>query len=210
MAENRVIIVHLRRPGKNLDESRSDPFWEFGSFGITGCHKENLMNPKNASRLEGVCFAFAQGGKQGTRLVYLTPPVEIVPHRSCVEAKWLPPKMPFRYDSAPILVSNSQESDFPVLTAGLTAVRRSTLEGKFASKYRAAATDLDDELAKELIQIYEERRVDPDSAIARAYVDALPWSPPRPDSDRKETYKKMERKAGRSKQRDVCGGRKRC
>ena len=39
MEQPPVFIVHLRRPKKNdPEEMRSDPFWEFGSFGCTGCH----------------------------------------------------------------------------------------------------------------------------------------------------------------------------
>jgi len=192
MSGHHVIIVHLRRPRTtNPKESRSDPFWEFGSFGITGCHNRNLMNPRNAHKLEGVRLAFAQGGNQGTRLVYLTAPVKIDRHRSCIEARWSPAQMPFRYDSAPILVSNKAKSHFPKLAAGLKAVMRSTLEGKFASKYRSAATYLGDGVANELVKIHaEKRRGAPASEIARSYVDALPCIPPLPDGDREQAYTK--------------------
>lgn len=43
MRDERVIVVHLRRP-KNASDMRDDPFWEFGSFGITGCHAHDLRN----------------------------------------------------------------------------------------------------------------------------------------------------------------------
>jgi len=215
VSEHRVIIVHLRRPKNAADESRSDPFWEYGSFGITGCHTTNLMNPRNACKLGGVRLAFAQGGKQGTRLVHLTPPVEIVGHPShpeakCLEAKWSPPRWPFRYGSAPILASNHAKSDFPKLAASLKAVRRNTAESKFASKYRTSATYLDDRLGSELIAVYTEKRKGaPASQIARSYVDALPWPPRRPDGDREQKYTTALEKA-RSKRRDACGGRKEC
>jgi hypothetical protein len=64
VSAHRVIIVHLRRP-KTADpkESRSDPFWEFGSFGITGCHSENLMHPRNSRKLEGVTPRICAGRK---------------------------------------------------------------------------------------------------------------------------------------------------
>lgn len=39
----KIFIVHLRQPSNNADEKRSDPFWEFGSFGLTGCHCKNLL-----------------------------------------------------------------------------------------------------------------------------------------------------------------------
>src|ERR1022692_741575 len=84
-----VIIVHLRRPGSRNDK-RSDPFWEFGSFGITGCHERNLLSLRNAEKLDGVRLAFAQGGPKGTRLVHLTPPVKIIPHQHYIEAQWSP------------------------------------------------------------------------------------------------------------------------
>ena len=211
MSGHHVIIVHLRRPRTtNPRESRSDPFWEFGSFGITGCHNRNLMNPRNARKLEGVRLAFAQGGNQGTRLVYLTAPVKIDRHRSCIEARWSP-EMPFRYDSAPILVSNKAKSHFPKLAAGLKAVRRSTLEGKFASKYRSAATYLGDGVANELVKIHaEKRRGAPASEIARSYVDALPCIPPLADHDREQAYAKALDKQRRPRRQDKCGSRERC
>ena len=31
-----VILVHLRQPRSVLGESRTDPLYEFGSFGLTG------------------------------------------------------------------------------------------------------------------------------------------------------------------------------
>jgi hypothetical protein len=58
-----VVLVLLRRPNRsNPREMRSDPFWEFGSFGCTGCHTTNLMNIRRADELAGVRFGFAQGG----------------------------------------------------------------------------------------------------------------------------------------------------
>lgn len=207
MAENRVIIVHLRRPRKDPEETRSDPFWEFGSFGITGCHRKNLMNHKNEEKLEGARLAFAQGGGQGTRLVHLTPPVKIIRNQSGIEAQWSPKEMPFRYDSAPILApaaSDSAKSQFPKLAATLRAVDRTTPPSQFASKYRATATCLDDELANEMIEIYDEKRNRaPRSEIARCYIDALPWPPPLRDDEREQTYAKCCDGACSSKRRDA-------
>lgn len=209
MSGHHVIIVHLRRPRTtNPKEGRSDPFWEFGSFGITGCHNRNLMNPRNAPKLEGARLAFAQGGSEGTRLVYLTAPVKIDQHRSRIEARWSPAQMPFRYSSAPILVSNNAKSHFPRLAAGLKAVRRSTLEGRFASKYRSAATYLDDRVADELIKVYaEKRREAPALEIACSYVDALPCIPPLPDGDREQAYAKaLDKQRGPERQEKAAVG----
>ena len=79
MNPSNIVIVMLRRPNKNdQGEMRSDPFWEFGSFGCTGCHRRNLLSPKRAKELEGLRLAFAQGGPEGMKLVHLTPPVSVV------------------------------------------------------------------------------------------------------------------------------------
>jgi hypothetical protein len=61
----------LRRPGKN--DRRTDPFWEFGSFGCTGCHEKNLLHPMNCQIRNGDRLAFVQGGKCGLRLLLVTP-----------------------------------------------------------------------------------------------------------------------------------------
>src|SRR5450631_2635260 len=102
MATDQIVIVHLRRPGR--DDPRNDPFWEFGSFGTTGCHRDNLLNPKKIHELEGVRLAFAQGGKAGFKLVFLTPRISTVKYRNLAETRWQPPSMPLKYDEAPILV----------------------------------------------------------------------------------------------------------
>ena len=62
-----IRIVMLRRPRKDGKEMRSDPFWEFGSFGITGCHANNIMHPKRCKELEGTRLAFAQGGPDASK-----------------------------------------------------------------------------------------------------------------------------------------------
>lgn len=200
MSTDRVIIVHLRRPKSDASEKRSDPFWEFASFGITGCHGKNLMNPNRQDRLSGVRLAFAQGGKEGTRLVYLTPPVEIVHHGGRLEAKWSPPEKPFRYRDAPVLASNKASSDFPRLEASFRAANRKENEGKFSSCYRNRTSALEETLAKEIIAVYNRRRKQANnSAFARCYADALPWNPPNVDGDRLETYTEELAKARDSK-----------
>ena len=213
MSKDQVIIVHLRRPTSKPDEKRSDPFWEFGSFGITGCHSNNLMNPKNADKLNGVRLAFAQGGNRGTRLVYLTPPVKITKHRGRIEAFWAHPKdhkMPFRYDDAPILASNKAESEFPKLAKSVMSVRRRKQEGQFASKYRSSATCIPDGLADEMIRIYTKKRMKAQgSEIARFYWEALPWCPPLPDRNRKQTYDQRRNEACGTKRSRGCVGGKR-
>jgi hypothetical protein len=206
--KDRVIIVHLRRPTAEPSEKRSDPFWELGSFGTTGCHSKNLMNPKNEGRLKGARLAFAQGGKQGTRLVYLTPPVKIVNHGGRIEALWAPQK-PFRYGSAPILVSNTSKSHFPHFAATIETVGRTTPEGQFASNFKSRTSCIAEGLASELIHIYARKRKEAQrSDIARFYEDALPWPPPLVDRNREQTYTQCLNEARGSKPRSECGSRK--
>src|SRR3954470_21807193 len=110
MDEPRVFFVHLRRPKRDPDERRDDPFYELGSFGCTGCHSTTLFHPRHARELEGSKLAFIQGGALGARLVFLTPPITVTVWRDRCEARWVPPvngKMPFKYAQAPILAYNS-------------------------------------------------------------------------------------------------------
>jgi hypothetical protein len=204
--EHNVFVVHLRRPKsrrENPKEMRSDPFWEFGSFGITKCHRTHLMNRRHVHELEGARLAFAQGGKQGTRLVHLTPPVKIIEHPDCIEARWTPKEMPFRYASAPILISNQDDSDFPEFGASIEIEGRRTVEGQFSSNFRSLTKCIESRLAGELIKIYtRKRRQAPQSAIASGYADALPWRPPTIDPDRKATYKRL---LGRARQPGMDG-----
>ena len=84
-----VFIVMLRRPLKN--DRRSDPFWEFGSFGCTGCHGKNLLHPKNCQIRNGDRLAFVQGGKSGLRLLLVTPPVQCIKYPIArIEVRWAP------------------------------------------------------------------------------------------------------------------------
>lgn len=215
MQRDRVIMVLLRRPKRQTEcpnEMRSDPFWEFGSFGLTTCHSKNLMHLDSADSLDGSRLAFAQGGKSGTRLVFLTPPIKAVPHRNCVEAKWVPAEMPFRYSNAPILVSNKQASDFPEFAATTRPNGRTSIEGQFASNFRSRKRFIENDSANELINIYTySRKIAPDSVIAKSYLDAMPWHPPKKDHNRRKTYDQLLKKAGK-KQLAKCdtGNRSTC
>jgi hypothetical protein len=197
MGDARVILVMLRRPRlNNPNEMRTDPLWEFGSFGCTRCHRANLMNPAKLTELEGVRFAFAQNGPYGIKLVYLTPPIRTLHHGSFGEAKWSPPEMPFTYSSAPILVNNLGASDVPLLMEMLIGVRRGSNVARFASKFRSTRQPLPPSVAKQVIAVYERQRSNGGSgSIARSYVDALPCAPPRVDHNRKATYQQLLERA---------------
>jgi hypothetical protein len=199
MPEPRVVIVHLRRPKlSNPKEMRSDPFWEFGSFGLTGCHSTNLMNQKKSSELNGVRFAFAQGGELGMRLVYLSPPIKIAIHGSLCEAIWQPRKMPFKYSAAPVLIDHLGGSDFPLLKRLLKRTDRGGWLGRFSSRFRSRRQPLEAELSQELVRGYERARSSASaSALSRIYVDALPYAPPIVDPDREATYSDRLEKARR-------------
>lgn len=197
MAKTTVVIVHLRRPRRsNPKEMRSDPFWEYGSFGLTGCHRKNLMNPKKFQELNGIRLAFAQGGKLGVKLVYLSPPIRIVRHVACCEATWQEIKMPFKYSAAPLLIDMNGHTDLPALKEFLKRTDRSGWLGRFSSRFRSRRRSLEEKLAEELVRVYETKRKHASaSKLARVYVDALPYPPPHVDGDRESTYSKLIEKA---------------
>ena len=186
-----IIIVYLRQPhSTNPNESRDDPFWEFGSFGCTGCHRRNLMSMRKLEELRGCRLAFVQGGRGEIRLVYLTPTVDIRYHLHCGEIVWQPPEMPFAFTSAPVLINNDCQSDVPSVVDLLINVNQSTPCAKFASKFRSRRTPLPAHIAQELTIVYDQF-ANLKAQRARLYVDALPYEPPKPDRDRRTTYKEL-------------------
>lgn len=200
MPDARVVVVHLRRPHlSNPKEMRSDPFWEFGSFGLTGCHSKNLMNPNKSSELNGMRFAFAQGGELGMRLVYLSPPIKIARHKSLCEAVWQPHEMPFKYSAAPVLIDHAGNTDFPLLKRFLKRTDRGGWLARFSSRFRSRRQPLEVQLGEELVRVYEKaRRAARASALSRFYINALPYSPPTVDRDRETTYSTRLDKARRA------------
>ena len=199
MHGERVTIVHLRRPRRRSD-TRNDPFWEFGSFGITGCRDRDLLHSKTACDLKGIRLAFAQGGKLGTRLVFLSPPVSrVVTYRNCSEAIWSPREMPFRYERAPLLIDNKGDTKFPLLKRLLQGGNRSTWVGQFGSNFRTSKRFLSDKVAHEIVRVYDRfRRSEGRSAVAKNYVEALPGRrEPSPPSVRRGRYKRCRLKVKR-------------
>lgn len=212
MAEPRVFFVHLRRPGHKNDQ-RDDPFYEFGSFGCTGCHSWNLLHRRNAGDLDGARLGFVQGGADGSRLVFLTPAVNVKKWVDHCEVKWTPAEMPFKYTEAPVLVSNDGTTDFPLVMKLILTSRRTTstgkrisLERRFASKVRSLTRELDTNLAKEIIAIYTRRRKDVTS-IASAYHEALPFTK-KIDANRRVTYRELVDELSAVRRRCVSRGRR--
>lgn len=191
----RVVVVILRQPdGNNPKEMRSDPFWEFGSFGCTHCHEHNLMNPAKATRLIGARLAFAQGGREGFKLVFLSPPITIRNHTNCCEAHWEegPKRMPFKYGRAPLLVNNKGETDFPALKRMIESVQRSTWIGKLASGFRARCCDVPTTVAQEIINRYHHRvRAANAADFAESYEQAMDTAPCTIDRNRADTYRRL-------------------
>ena len=191
----RTFVVMLRQPRRSdLGEMRTDPFWEFGSFGLTGCHGRNLLHPRNWSELAGSRLAFAQGGPNSVRLLALTPPVEVVVHPSgSVELRWSPSTMPFRFEDAPRLVDNFGDGDAPCLEATLRTVNRTTMCGAFGSRFRSRSHPLPDHIAEEIRSLALLHR-----PLADSYLDALPYPPRIRDSNREETYRLFLEQVGSS------------
>lgn len=193
MVEPKVILVNLRRPKlRDPYEMRTDPLWEFGSFGCTGCHKRNLMNPNKIHLLEGARLAFAQGGDAGFKLVHLSPPVITVDHGDFAEVRWFPVTMPLKYARAPLLINNEGESDFPLLRKFLAHTRRPSWESKFASRFRSRREPVEKDVSKEIIEVFERLSIlDRPELFASTYVDALPYPPPKIDHNRQQTYLRL-------------------
>ena len=195
MIEPKVIIVILRRPNRsNPKEMRSDPFWEFGSFGCTGCHKRNLMNPHKIDLLNGARLAFAQGGPDGFRLVYLTPPIETFRYGHFAEVKWSHKNRPFKYSQAPLLIKNDGDSDFPLLKKFIKNADLIGWEAKFASKFRSRRRPLETRIAKEITRIFDQKAISSKAKLfISKYYDALPYPPPKIDNNRQQTYSKLKK-----------------
>ena len=193
--EPRVVVIVLRLPRRaDPNEMRTDPLWEFGSFGCTGCHRRNLMNPRRLAELNGARLAFAQNGPHGFKLVHLTPPVRMLHHGSFGEAKWSPAEMPLSYDSAPTLVNNLGFSDIPNLLNMIRVVDRGTPVAQFASKFRSSRVALPSTVGQQMIAAYERVRSE-GGVVAKSYVDALPWLPTHVDDDREATYRRLLRRS---------------
>jgi len=192
----KVIIVLLRRPIRsNPKEMRTDPFWEFGSFGCTGCHRRNLLNPKSISELAGVRLGFVQGGHCEMRLVLLTPPITIERHKIRCETKWSPTK-PFRFDRAPLVIDNEGNTAFPCLLPEFADTDRTTLVGCFSSAFRTRRHPLPAHVGNALIHRWDKYcKHATEESFAQSYEQVLPFPPPTVDHDRERSYHRAVRES---------------
>lgn len=169
-----VFIVHLRQPEKRSDY-REDPYWETGSFGCTGCHAHNLMSAKHRHLPDGARLAFVQGGDDGSRLVFVTPPITVHPRGEHVEARWKPTTMPFRYDRAPLLLDAGGASDFRNFRQHVLNGNGASPTHKVSSRYRSRVHPLPAPLAAEIVNGFEQRySAALPTDIAQRYYDAVP------------------------------------
>lgn len=185
-----VILVHLRQPKRSdANESRTDPLYEFGSFGTTDCHNTNLLRDTEAT---GSRFGFIQPGPRAMRLVFLTPPVTVIDHGKRRAAHWTTAEMPLRFKHGLLLIDQDGNTDVPGLKAMLAGGQRSTWVGRFSSAFRSRTTPLPDAVASELIAAWDRRLADGGPAIrAERYWDALPFTPPKPDTNRAATHQRL-------------------
>lgn len=186
-SKSKLFMVVLRQPRKSdKNEMRSDPFWEFGSFGMTGCHSHNLMNIRNIDHVRGVRLAFAQGGPDDIRLVYITPPVVAKARGGFFEATWTPSSMPLRFENAPVIINRNGDSDFDRLCDEILSHKTQSNLQKFTSAYRARTSEVENEIADEIIRVFN-KFFKHQSNIAKSYEEALPYLPRVVDKKRKST-----------------------
>jgi hypothetical protein len=191
---DRVVFVMLRQPDRSdPDESRSDPFYEFGFFGITGCHQTNLLSDDAA---HGVRLAFIQGGPDQLRLVHVTPPVSIEAKGRQLVATWKPAEMPLRFEDAPVLVENRPARRNTALLDFLKGTNRSTPVAQFTSRFRARKEPLPDDIATEILAAW--RTASTAGCRSESYIDALPYPPNRPldARERKQRFNDLLARAG--------------
>jgi hypothetical protein len=187
----KVIVVLLRQPSTAAMERRDDPFWEFGSFGCTGCHTRNLMNPKRAHELNGALLAFVQGGPLGFRLVHVTSEIWTEPVGQGCEARWLAGQMPLTYASAPLVIDNNCNSDVPLLAMESSGILRSTPVSRFASAFRSRRSPVAGEIGTAIVACYRGRRTS--ARVAKTYTDAMPHPPPTIELNREQRYRAIRK-----------------
>jgi hypothetical protein len=195
-----IFIAYLRRPRKRSDETRADPYYEIGSYGITTCKCRNLMHPKHAYKKKDSRIAFIQPGKEQVKLVFLTPPIDQVkifeiinpkPNgcKGCTEVIWDSTFGPFKFIDAPIICDNKGNTDFPELIRYVEGADCSSLRLKLMSKFRSRSRKLETNLVEEIITVYDQHVRDSNKqSYAEQYWETLPYPPPSKDTERQQTY----------------------
>lgn len=171
-----LYFVYLRQPG-GMDDPRDDPFWEFGSFGLTGCHRRNLLNPNGTPLEVGDRLAFLQGGLGSVRVVGLTPPIIVHPDNERCHVAWDPDYRPVGFDLAPVLVSNDGESAFGAIFEYVQEVARPSWCSKLASKFRARTSPIPDDLGQQVLCYFSRQGLPQENSYAKVVApDGSQWS----------------------------------
>ncbi len=181
-----IYFIFLRQP-KDREDRRNDPFWEFGSFGRTGCHHANLLRPDRCPIQAGDRLAFIQGGRRGLCLVGLTPPLHEVRVVACegrdcdarccqggqrvLECRWDNSYRPLKYSEAPLFMDNHGHSQFAGASALAAGVARSTPVARISSRLRASKTPASPALAAEVESAFDTRHGAGNEATI--YLDAV-------------------------------------
>jgi hypothetical protein len=149
-----LYVVFLRKPN-TLADMRSDPFWEFGSFGRTGCHRVNLLHPRHTPLVNGDRLAFLQGGQGEIRVVAVSPPITVGGSNDLIEVEWSSRYRPLPFLSAPLLINNLGDTAFPEVRSILRGTRRSTYCGAAASRFRSKSSALNKVLEKQILSWFK-------------------------------------------------------
>ena len=199
LGDGRVIVVMLRQPSSAQD-CRTDPLYEFGSFGLTDCHNRNLLLDESAT---GARLAFVQGGRGEVRLVMVTPPVKVVDHGRRREAQW-EGQMPLRFSEAPILINNAGQSAVQGFLKFLEGSSCRTPTLAFSSAFRSRKKPLDTALAAELLCVWDKFQVSEPCLWAQHCGQSL-WREPRSlDRHRQSTYERKLAEAKGGIERTAC------
>lgn len=153
-----LYFVFLRRP-RDLHDQRNDPFWEFGSFGKTGCHSKNLLHPKTTPLRSGDRLAFLQGGQREIRIIGVTPSISVEGNIGRLELRWNATYRPLPYSKAPLLIDNSNRTDFPEVRDLLMNTQRTTHCGAAGSRFRGRTTSIDLNLAEQVLQWFSKDKL---------------------------------------------------
>lgn len=199
-----LYFVFLRRPGDPRDR-RDDPFWEYGSFGCTGCHGKNLLHPRWTRLRDGDRIAFLQGGRGEIRVVGMTPAILVRGSTARIEVRWNARYRPLPYSDAPLLVNNQGRSAFREVLPILKGTRRTTYCAMAASRFRSRTAPIDGALARQIlswfaksnlprIDVYADA-VEPDSGRWHRHVSQQGW-----------TNKEARQKAYETAKRATYGG----
>ncbi|MCE5232789.1 MAG: hypothetical protein ABFC67_03150 [Mizugakiibacter sp.] len=176
-----TFLVYLRRPD-GIDDRRNDPFWEFGSFGVTRCHASNLLHPRKTPIRKGDRLAFLQGGMGEIRVICLTPAVDLL--KPCnvdgfVEVRWDPAHRPLKFAASPLLVNNDGDSDFPAIFDLIKDASRLTWCSKAASKLRSRSSPAPAALVSQIHRWFDQPR----KGLEHPYTETVS-SPPSPWHER--------------------------